>query len=370
MKISILSPDVSHNCLFREYTLARLLSKKHKVEIIGPNYGDGLWPPLKDMRDISVKSVYGDSKTGKFNWKLLLRLIDGDIIYAHKPYGSSFGLGIYAKFAKKKPLILDLDDYEPAFYGHLWEQIPLWKKVSGFIPALSDPRSHQWMVLLNKLLWLTDAITVTNSKLQEAYGGTIIPQAVDTNVLHPVPNVNNEPVIAYIGTSRPHKGLYELVKVLVLLRHRPYTCIITASGDREYLYWVQDLIKKAKIESKIKIIPIQPYSNMNNLLSTVDIVVIPQQNALASQYQVPAKLLDAMATGKLIIVSDLSVIREVVGDCAMLTKPSDLFDLTIALDSALVSPGNIGELARKRCVKEYDMKVVRKKLNKVMRDVL
>jgi len=42
MKISILPPDLSHNCLGRAYLLAKILQRHYEVEIIGPMFGEGI----------------------------------------------------------------------------------------------------------------------------------------------------------------------------------------------------------------------------------------------------------------------------------------------------------------------------------------
>ena len=42
MKISILTPDLSHNCLGRAYLLAKILQRHYEVEIIGPVFGNGI----------------------------------------------------------------------------------------------------------------------------------------------------------------------------------------------------------------------------------------------------------------------------------------------------------------------------------------
>ena len=42
MKISILSPDLSHNCLGRAYLLVKILQRRYEVEIIGPMLGEGI----------------------------------------------------------------------------------------------------------------------------------------------------------------------------------------------------------------------------------------------------------------------------------------------------------------------------------------
>ena len=42
IKISILSPDLSHNCLGREYLLAKIFQRHYEIEIIGPIFGEGI----------------------------------------------------------------------------------------------------------------------------------------------------------------------------------------------------------------------------------------------------------------------------------------------------------------------------------------
>ena len=42
IKILILSPDLSHNCLDRSYLLAKILQRHYEVEIIGPMFGEGI----------------------------------------------------------------------------------------------------------------------------------------------------------------------------------------------------------------------------------------------------------------------------------------------------------------------------------------
>ena len=99
MKISILTPDLSSNCLGRAYLLAKILQKHYKVEIVGPIFGDGLWEPLANDKSIVYKYVKICGRIKPY-WQIkkLIRKIDGDIIYASKPLLTSFGIGLLKKF--------------------------------------------------------------------------------------------------------------------------------------------------------------------------------------------------------------------------------------------------------------------------------
>ena len=81
MKISILSHDLSSNCLGRAYILAKALSKTYQVEIIGPLLSNNhIWDPVKNDKTIQYKQI-----NSKINIFKIMRLIDGDVIYAIKP---------------------------------------------------------------------------------------------------------------------------------------------------------------------------------------------------------------------------------------------------------------------------------------------
>ena len=43
MKISILTPDLSSNCLGRTYILVKILQRNYEVEIIRTVFGEGIW---------------------------------------------------------------------------------------------------------------------------------------------------------------------------------------------------------------------------------------------------------------------------------------------------------------------------------------
>lgn len=50
MKISILTPDLFHNYFGRAYLLTKILQRHHKVEIISPMFGDGIWEPVANNK--------------------------------------------------------------------------------------------------------------------------------------------------------------------------------------------------------------------------------------------------------------------------------------------------------------------------------
>ena len=58
IKVSILTPDLSHNCVGRAYILAKMIKKYYDVELVGPMFKDYIWQPLRDSRDIPLKTKF------------------------------------------------------------------------------------------------------------------------------------------------------------------------------------------------------------------------------------------------------------------------------------------------------------------------
>ena len=180
MKISILTPDFSNNCFVRAWLLAKILQAHYDVEIIGPAFGEGIWKPLQTSCDFATKIVKGYAN-GRFELRKMLRLISGDVVYASKPLLASFGVGLAKKIIARKPLVLDIDDWELGFGKEFYDSLNWFKKINDFLLSISNWRSPHYSVILNKLTLLADHLTVSGKVLQGKYGGTIISHGRDVN---------------------------------------------------------------------------------------------------------------------------------------------------------------------------------------------
>ena len=103
----------------RAYTLAGVLQRRFDVEIWGAQferYGSRVWAPLRES-DIPVHTFEGAPFPRHLSiMEKIASEIDADAIYVSKPRLPSYGLGILAKQARNRPLVLDVDDHELAFF--------------------------------------------------------------------------------------------------------------------------------------------------------------------------------------------------------------------------------------------------------------
>lgn len=385
MKISILTPDLSHNCLGRAYILAKVLQRRYDVEIVGPAFGNGIWEPVADDKDVVYKFV----KFGKRFipiWKLreLYKKIDGDIIYSSKPLFTSFGLALLKKFTSKKPLILDIDDWQMGFINDYYHSLSIIKRLRYFIGSFVCPCSisSYWNNLFGeKFSRLAGNITVSNNFLKEKFGGVIVWHGRDTSALNPEKfdkyllrekyGLDKEnKIVIFFGTPRPYKGVEDLVEAVSLIKNKDVVLVIVGADDRDQ--YCKNLIKTAKkiLMERVKIFGLQSFKRIPEFLSIADIIVIPQRRNYSTIGQIPAKVFDAMAMAKPIIATNVSDLPEILDGCGWIIEPGNLKELSNAIQYVLNNPIEAKEMglkARQKCINKYSWDVMERVLGKIIR---
>lgn len=385
MKISILTPDLSHNCLGRAYLLAKILQRHYEVEIVGPIFGDGIWEPVANDKSIKYKSV---KICGRFKpyWQIieLIKMINGDVIYASKPLFTSFGIGIFEKVFKKKVLILDIDDWQIGFIKESYKNLSFFNRLKFLTSSVLFFYSggSYWNNLLSeKLICFADEITVSNHFLQKKFGGKVIWHARDTNAFNPEKFNKNlirekykiedaKKVVMFFGSPRPHKGIEDLIKAVKLIKSPDIILAIVGIDDRDQ--YCRNLVKTVKevLDKRFKGFGLQPFLRVPEFLAMADVVVIPQRRNFATIGQIPAKVFDAMAMAKPIIATNVSDLPEILDGCGWIVEPENTEQLTETIQYVLNNSEEaeeIGWKARQKCIEKYSWDVMEKVLVKIFR---
>ena len=365
MKTSVLCFDVSDNAVGRAWLLARLLEPLGAVEIVGPRFGPAVWEPLAE-EPIPVRSLPGGRLPG-FAARLpgLARLADGDLLYASKPRLTSAGVGYLARLAGHRPLLLDIDDWEVGFFlrGGAWGTI-------GRALNLSNPTGLTWTWLIERLRGLADGITVASRFLEQRFGGVLIPHVRDTDRwapgrVDPQPardrlGVGKERVIMFLGTPRAYKGVLDLAAAVGRLG-RPDVVLALVGTDptSDTGRAVAAQHPAARLVGRVPIAQVPAY------LGAADVVVVPQRDSSDTRGQVPAKLFDAMALGRPVVSTRVSMIPEILEGCGLLVEPGDVAGLGAAIARLLDRPEEaraLGDAARRRAVERYSFEAARRAL--------
>ena len=383
MKISILTPDLSQNCLGRAYLLAKILQRRYEVEIIGPVFGDGIWEPVADDRSLTYKSV---NIQGIFKpyWQIkeLNRKIDGDVIYASKPVFASFGVGLLKKLFTDKSLILDIDDWQMGFIKEKYSRLSFtarFKSLAASTLYLYTIGSCWSGLLGEKLARFADEITVSNRFLQRKFGGIIVWHGRDTKAFDPkifkkdivkekYGIEKSKKIVMFFGTPRLHKGIEDLIKAISVIEDQDVVLVIVGIDDRDQ--YSKNLAKTTKkaLGRRFKGFGLQPFETVPKFLAMADVVVIPQRKNFATMGQMPAKVFDAMAMAKPIIATAVSDFPEILDGCGWIVEPENPEQLAEKIQYLLNNPEEaevMGNKARQKCIEKYSWDAMEEILLKV-----
>jgi glycosyltransferase involved in cell wall biosynthesis len=325
-KISIVSMNLSTNCTARCLALAEALAPSYEVELVGSVFGGGgraLWPPIKDTK-FPMRSVAGDLLPGYLpHMRALLRLMDGDVIIACKPRLPSFGLAMVKRATSGTPVILDVDDDELA------QTVP--GKQASLVSKLRNTSGYLHTRLVHPLHTRVDAVLTVSEFFRERYGGVIVPHGRDANLFDParfdrqairrqLGFGDDDLVVGFIGTAQRQKGT-DLVATAAEKANNPRMRVLIAGAAAEGDDFTDEL--RRRFGDRIVLMPPFPLSKVPELHAAADVIVLPQRNVPESLGQMPAKLTDAMAMGKIIIASALSDIPKYLDGCGLLVPPDD-----------------------------------------------
>jgi glycosyltransferase involved in cell wall biosynthesis len=363
VKVSVVASDLSRNATGRADLLARLLTPRYEVEVVGPRFGPEIWRPARES-SVPYRSLPG-ARHPRFAARVpgLLELIDGDIVYASKPLATSFGLALLARARRPRPLLLDVDDWEVGFFY----RSGVGGRIGRFV-NLANPNGLPWTWMMERLVRRADAATVANRFLERRFGGTLIPHVRDTEAWDPARysrdaarallEAGNRRVVMFLGTPRGHKGVDDLVEAVRGLGRDVVLAVVGArAGSAAAERW--EGLPFVTVKGEIA------FDEVPRYLAGADVVAVPQRATTDTVGQLPAKLFDAMALARPIVSTSVSMIPEVLDGCGVVVPPNDVRALREALAGLLADPGRAAEMgrrARRRCEDEYSFRVARGRL--------
>ncbi|MDP8247759.1 MAG: glycosyltransferase family 4 protein [Candidatus Tritonobacter lacicola] len=383
MKISVLCPDLSDNCLGRAYLLAKILQRRYDVEIVGPIiYGRGIWWPLSHDASIRYKCVeLGGVVSAYRGFHKLVRMIEGDVMYASKPLLTSFGARLLGRRGDNRPLVLDIDDWEKGSIREHYRSLSFIAKSRYLCGSILQPyRRGSFLNIMfhERLISRADKITVSNRFLQRKFGGELVWHARDTGAFCPARfdggavreklGIDKErKVVMFFGTPRPPKGVEDAMKAVHMINDNKVVLIVVGMGTSKYCRGLMT-IGKNMLAERFQCFGLQPFHKLPEFMSMADIVIIPQKKNLATVGQLPAKVFDAMAMAKPIVTTEVSDLPEILEGCGWIVEPGSPAQLAAAMQYVLENPREAeekGQLARQKCVEKYSWDAMEKVLVKI-----
>ncbi len=143
---------------------------------------------------------------------------------------------------------------------------------------------------------------------------TVLPSGSSIRInFKPNLNFNKRMKIGYFGSISPSKGINTIIKLSKIDKNNDY---FIYGGQKSEI----EKLKKKNYNKNLHFNENIPYVNLPNVMLKMDILTIPYTKLIKSAGEVddiskftsPLKLFDYLAVGKIIISSDLKVLREVI----------------------------------------------------------
>ena len=391
MKISVVVGDLSSSGAgrwggaVRPFLLSQALQQLNlEVEMVGFVQNDN--QPVTTNTQVPIISV-----PRKHNFypqffisaQQLLRQITGDIIYAYKPKPTSWGISLIKKLQTRRPVILDIDDWELSWHGgDQWKYSPTLRQLARDVlkpdGSLRQPDHPFYLKRMESLVSKADVITTHNQFLQQRFGGVYVPNGKDVNLFDPTKydaqksrsryGLSEYRILMFPGAPRPYKGVEDILMALDLLDQPDLRLVIVGGSpyddyDKELTdKWGRWIIK----------IPKSPSTEMPAIVAAAHIIVIPQRDSPAAQAQFPLKLTDGMAMAKPILSTRVGDIPDILGNTGYLVDPESPEQLAENIQSIFANWEEAeakGRQARLKCTAQYSLEAMSAILSDVIAKV-
>ena len=343
LHVAIIVHSLNHNNIGRVYPFLRAFvgSPDVRLRLIGWDESGSLFPLLNQL-PWPITRLRG-AMTGAAAHRALSNAVNGcDLVHCFKNRAHAITALAVAQ-AHALPLIMDLDDWELGLYLEGITRWPRWRQVLWGGPIT---RRISEALYLEQLARAAPAgLLVNSSALQAHFGGAIAYTAADPVAFdpqradgvafrraHAIPD--QVPVIGFLGTPHPHKGIDDLLAAFATIqRVRPEARLLFVGVPSRNPYHAR--LRHSPGVTAIGYIEDHAYPAA---YAASDIIVIPQRPVTEGIMQTPAKLILSMAMGRPIVATNVGDIPLVLGDTGIYVPPEDPATLATTLVDLLDAP--------------------------------
>lgn len=329
-KVAISCWCLSGNPAGRAIVLAEAWQRKvNNVEIVGslfPEFGEELWQPIQDIElPIHYVVCKAEAVFVRDVFKLVLQY-PYDLVHISKPRSPSLIFAKLYQLVWGAKIIFDIDDEELAFT----DQNQLIKNVKP--AALFGLRKTEWTHWTINQIADYPLRTVSNIALQHRYGGELLPHVKLTSryelekkskqlARRSLGIPANAKVFIFAGTPRKHKGLIQAAELLAKINDNTIWFVVLGEFPNAELDIKKTIQDKANLNTLF--LPNTAYSKIAETLIVGDVTLLLQdQKSTVSQFQLPAKLIDALAIGLTVFATSTPPLKPFI-DAGVIFKVND-----------------------------------------------
>jgi colanic acid biosynthesis glycosyl transferase WcaI len=151
-------------------------------------------------------------------------------------------------------------------------------------------------------------------------------------------------VVLFSGTLGAKQGLLVIPQVAALLAHRR-DILFVICGDGAL---TAELERRTRELANVRLLPLQPFQRLGELLSMANIQLLPQ-NSDAADLVLPSKLSGMLASGRPVIATCApgTELAAVVSQCGLTTPPENPERLSTAIVTLADDPALMAELGKR-----------------------
>ena len=162
---------------------------------------------------------------------------------------------------------------------------------------------------------------------------TVTYLAYDKKLFKPTPGPIRQPYILFLGSLRPSKNIEGLIRAFakLSLSELPVGTQLVIAGKKAWLYArIFELTRSLKLEGKVVFTGFVEESEKPVLMSQAAALVMP---SFYEGFGIP--ILEAMACGTPVVVSNIASLPEVAGDAGIYVDPYDIDSISRGIIEAI-----------------------------------
>jgi PEP-CTERM/exosortase A-associated glycosyltransferase len=190
----------------------------------------------------------------------------------------------------------------------------------------------------------------------------VVPNAVDVERFRPGPHdpalaarlgIGTEPVVGYVSSFTGYEGIRYLIEAVAELRRRGRRLRCLLVGDGEERAALEAAVRSAGLDDGTVVFTGRvPHDRVLDYYRLIDVFVVPRTNDRVSRLVTPLKPYEAMAMERVVVVSAVGPLLEIVadGETGRSFVPEDPVSLADTVEPLLADPAErarIGRAARR-----------------------
>ena len=299
--------------------------------------------------------------------RAILRDLPADIVHAHLPPPLSAHYAADAAGGRGLPLVLTYHcDVEiPSPLGSFVET--LYRRSLGTSTLERAARvivTTRTYAATSRAVWRQSPVVIPNAVDVHRFTPEIDGVAVRQRLKIPL----GRPVVLLVGRIVPHKGVEHFIEAA---RYLPGTQLLVA-GEGSSLEAMERLAEQLGVSDRVRFLGRVSQENLPKVYAASDVFVLPSVSRLEA-FGIVA--LEAMATGKPVVVADIPGVREVIEDGreGLLAEPVNPQDLAQKIRRLLEDPAlreEMGRRGREKVLADFTSEKVADRVLQVYADVL